>query len=102
MLVFFTIDICSRIYPCCDYSKNIKPDADWIIGEFPDNSNAYEEHGIPLWKYVNGKIIHRTDVEIQADIDTIPVSESNEMIKQINSMKTQIERLTEQLKALGG
>ena len=90
MKIYFIIDSDYKVYPCCDYTEDIQPDVDWILGELPDNSNAYEEHGIPLWKYVDGEIVHRTDAEIQADIDAIPVPEPDETTKQINSMKAQM------------
>ena len=71
MKIFYTIDETSRVIPCCDWNENISPDEDWHVGDIP--GAAYEEHGIPLYKEVNGAITARTAEEIQADIDAIPV-----------------------------
>lgn len=90
MKIYFLIDSNNRIIPCCDYHKNIQPDIDWILGEFPDNSDAYEEHGIPLWKYIGKKIIHRTNEEIQADIDNLSIPEPTE----IEQLQANINYLT--------
>lgn len=79
MKIYFTVDSNNRVIPCCDYYEDIQPDADWILGELPDNSDAYEEHCVPLWKYINGEIVHRTDAEIQADIEDLPVPDPTEI-----------------------
>lgn len=71
MQIYFTIDNKNRVHPCCDYSPEIEPESDWIVGTLSDN--AYEEHGVPLYKYVSGQVVARTQQEVQADIDAIPV-----------------------------
>ena len=65
-------------------------DNDWFVKDISDGFEFFESHGIPLWKYVDGEIVHRTNTEIQADIDAIPVPEPDETTKQINSMKAQM------------
>ena len=76
MKIYFIIDDKKCVYPCCDYKENIDPEEEWYIGEI--NGDAYESHGIPLYKLVNGNIIARSKSEIQSDIDALPVSEPNE------------------------
>ena len=53
------------------------------------------EHMIPLYKYVDGEVIRRTDEEVAADIAAIPVPETTstneERIAQLESM---LEALT--------
>lgn len=73
MQIFFTPDEKNRVIPTCDWAEDITPAPGWQIGEI--DGNAYEEHGVPLWKAVNGQCVRRTDAEIQADIDEIPEPE---------------------------
>ena len=35
-------------------------------------STLTNEQGIPIYKYINGTVIQRTEIEIQQDIDAIP------------------------------
>ena len=77
MKIFFTIDDKKRVKPCCDWTEDFEPDFDWLIGDTPGD-NAYEEHGIPVWKYENNKIIFRSQKEIQVDIDELPIPEPTE------------------------
>ena len=76
MKVFYKIDEQNRVHPCCDWSEDIEPDADWYVGEI--NGAAYESHGVPLWKDEGERIIARTAAEIKADVDEIPVPEPPE------------------------
>ena len=75
MRIFFTTDDKLCVYPCCDDSGQ-EPEAGWYSGEI--DGSAYETHGIPIYKYVDGRITDRTESEIQADIDAMPVPEPTE------------------------
>ena len=37
-----------------------------------ENPTIFEEHGIPIYKYVDGEIKRRSAEEVQKDIDAIP------------------------------
>lgn len=76
MKIFYTIDEMHRVHPCCDWSEDIEPDESWLVGEIP--GDAYEEHGIPLYKDDGEEIILRTTEEIQSDIDELPMPEPTE------------------------
>lgn len=76
MKIYYTLDNRNRIYPCCDWSEDIEPDESWHIGEI--EAPAYEEHGVSLWKEVNGQCVRRTAEEVQADVDAIPLPEPTE------------------------
>ena len=73
MRIYYIVDEKSRVFPCCDWNESIDPNPDWFAGDIPDN--AYEEHGIPLYKRYNEAIVARTASEVQADIDALPVPE---------------------------
>ena len=73
MKIFYNIDEQNRVHPCCDWSEDIEPDAEWRVGEI--TGAAYESHGVPLWKDVEGVLTLRTAAEIKADVDEIPVPE---------------------------
>ncbi len=76
MKIFFTIDEFSRVIPVCDWRENIEAEDNWRVGEI--NGNAYESHGIPLYKYADGSITARSESEIQSDIDALPIPEPTE------------------------
>ena len=76
MKIFFTIDELNRVYPVSDWSVDIEPDESWHVGEI--EAPAYEEHGVSLWKEVNGQCVRRTAEEVQADVDVIPLPEPTE------------------------
>lgn len=76
MKVYYSIDEQNRVHPCCDWSEDIVPDADWHVGEI--NGAAYESHGVPIYKEVEGVLTPRTEEEIQTDVDLIPVPEPPE------------------------
>lgn len=76
MQIYFTVDDDNRLIPVCDYNESIEPNDNWFTGEI--SAPAYEEHGIPLWKYENGACAERTTAEIQADIDALPEVEPTE------------------------
>ena len=76
MKIYYTIDEHDRIIPVCDWTEDLTPEAGWHIGEL--SGNAYEEHGIPLYKDVSGVITARTAEEIQADIEDLPIPEPTE------------------------
>ena len=75
MNIFFTIDERNLVYPCCD-DNGQDGEPEWIRGSIDDN--AYEEHGIPRYKYVGDSCVLRSNAEIQADIDELPVPEPTE------------------------
>ena len=70
MKVYYTTDERSRVFPCCDWREDIVPEVDWHVGEM--SGPAYEEHGIPLYKAINGEITARSQEEIDADIAELP------------------------------
>ena len=76
MRIYYTIDSQSRVFPCCDWQEDITPSEDWRDGNIP--GDAYEEHGIPLYKDVEGIITPRSVSEIQNDIDALPEPEPTE------------------------
>ncbi len=71
--IYFVTDERNLVYPCCDYSENIKPRSGWITGEL--EGNAHNDDGVLLWKYENGSCVQRTPEEVQADIDALPLPE---------------------------
>lgn len=81
MKMYLQVDERNRIFPCCVWYDDIIPDEDWFIEDISDDFEFAESHGIPLWKYINNEIVHRTDEEIQADIDAIPVPEPTDIEK---------------------
>lgn len=44
-----------------------------------ENPNIWNFEGIPLYKYLKGNIVPRTEEEIQADIDALPEPEPTPM-----------------------
>ena len=68
--IYFLVDDQNRVIPVCDWDASIEADPEWIVGVI--EGNAYESHGIPLYKYVNQSIMERTAGEIQADINALP------------------------------
>lgn len=76
MKIFYTVDVFSRVIPVCDWNESIDAEDDWHIGEIA--GNAYESHGIPLYKDVDGAVTLRTPAEIQSDIDALPIPEPTE------------------------
>lgn len=74
--VYYIVDDNNRVYPICDWSEDIEPDESWYVGEI--EAPAYEEHGIPLWKESGGQCVRRTDEEVKADVDALPVPEPTE------------------------
>ena len=94
MKIYYTIDSQSRVYPACDWRGDIEPDTDWKVGEI--EGNAYEDHGIPLWKYEKGSITARSIAEIQADIDALPIDEPTET----EQLRADVDFLTMENEAL--
>ena len=90
MKIYITVDEQNRVFPCCHWFEGIEPDDDWILITIPEGTEPYEEHGIPLWKYVDGEMIHRTDEEIEADTEDLPVPEPTD----IERMQADIDFLT--------
>lgn len=76
MKIYFVPDEKMRVIPYCDWNIEIIPRENWILGEIEDK--AYNEIGIPLYKYENEQCVKRTQEEIQADIDEIPLLEPTE------------------------
>lgn len=76
MQIYFTVDDDNRVIPVCDYDESIEPEADWILGEI--TAPAYNEYGIPLYKYEDEACTERTEDEVQTDIDALPVVISEE------------------------
>ena len=54
MKIFYTTDVFNRVIPCCDWREDIEAEDNWRIGEIA--GNAYESHGIPLYKDVDGTV----------------------------------------------
>ena len=77
MKIFFKTDEKHRVLPCCDWSADIEPDEDWLIGDL--EGDAYNDKGIPLWKYVSNVIIARTQAEIAEDEAELPIEPPSEM-----------------------
>lgn len=75
MNIFFTVDERQRVFPCCD-DNGQEGEPDWIRGEI--EAPAYEEHGVPRWKFEIDRCVLRSQEEIQADIDAIPLPEPTE------------------------
>lgn len=69
MKIYYTIDTKRRVYPACDWQEDIVPDYNWRVGDI--EGTAYEEHGVPKYKDVDGVITPRTTEEIQEDIDSL-------------------------------
>lgn len=88
MKIYFKIDNKQRVLPLCDWTIDIIPDIDWIIGEL--EGNAYNDKGIPQWKYINNQIIQRTLEEIIEDEKEIPV----ELPTEIEKMQADIDFLS--------
>ena len=98
MKIYFTIDDYKRVFPCSDWTEDVEPDFDWLVGETP-SGNAYEEHGIPVWKYENNEIVFRSQEEIQADIDELPIpepTESEQLRADVDFLTMENEALEEQ------
>lgn len=92
--IFFTIDEYNRVFPCCDDNGQEPADPEWLSGSI--EGNAYEEHGIPLWKYVGGECVRRSSTEIEADILGLPVSEPTET----EQLRADVDFLTMENEAL--
>ena len=94
MRVYYITDEMDRILPVCDWREDIEPDEDWKVGDL--DGNAYEDHGIPLYKDVDGTVTLRTLAEIRADIDAIPVPEPTETER----LRADVDYLTMENEAL--
>ncbi len=94
MRVYFTVDERNLVHPCRDNRSDITLASGWLVGEI--SGNAYEEHGISLWKYENGACVQRTISEVQADIDALPVQEPTEA----EQLRADIDFLTMENEAL--
>lgn len=75
--IIYIVDQFNRVIPISDWNEETELRDNWYVGDI--ELPAYEEHGIPLYKYENGQCIRRTAEEVQADIDTIPLPEPTEM-----------------------
>lgn len=75
MKVYIKVDEQNRVFPCCEWFAGIEPDPDWILVNIAEGTRPYEEHGVCLWKYVNGELVSRSSQEIMADINAIPIPE---------------------------
>ena len=76
MKIYYILDEHSLVHPVCDFRPDMEPESEWSYGEIDDM--AYEEHGIPVYKEVNGNVVPRSEEEIQEDIDELPVPEPTE------------------------
>lgn len=85
--IIFTIGAKNCVYPCADDNGQELEQGQYrgTIG-----GNAYEEHGIPQWKYMNGACVERTQQEIDEDIADLPIPEPTE----IDQMQADIDYLT--------
>ena len=77
MKIFYTLTLQNVVIPCCDWNENITPEEGWHIADI--KGSAFEEHGFPKYKEVNGEITPRTQEEIAADIAALPVPEPTEL-----------------------
>lgn len=85
--VIFTIGAKNCVYPVAD-----------DVGQELENGqyrgsiggNAYEDHGIPRWKYIGGSVVARSQQEIADDIADLPIPEPTEM----DQMQADIDYLT--------
>lgn len=88
-IVYIRIDERNRIIEV-NSSAFITPTEEWIEvdhgngdkyhhaqGNYFDKP-IYEEHGVPVFKYINGHTAPRTENEIQRDIDAIPAPEPSQ------------------------
>ena len=91
--IFFPVDEPGLVYPCCD-NNGQTPDPEWLSGTIEDA--AYNEYGVPLWKYDNGECVRRTAEEIQADVNEIPLPEPTE----IEQLQADVDFLTMENEAL--
>ena len=75
MRIIYMIDEKNRVYPCSD-DNGQKLETGQYRGTI--SGNAYEDHGIPLWKIINDECVLRTAEEVKADVDAIPLPEPTE------------------------
>lgn len=109
--VYIKIDSVNRIIACDGgYSiGNITDFSEWLLideGE-GDKYNLcqsnyfdkplYEEHGVPVYKFENGKVAERTQAEIDADIAAIPVPEQQPTMAELQAKVVELEAALELL-----
>ena len=91
--IFFITDERHLVYPCCD-DLGQEPEPEWISGEI--EAPAYDEHGIPRWKFDVDQCILRTPEEMQRDIERIPIPEPTET----DQLRADVDFLTMENEAL--
>lgn len=96
---YITVDEAGRIVRGFSDAFRAPSDTDICINEqggyqfrlYPggeENPFLFEEHGIPLYKFVGGVIEHRTVEEIAEDIAALPVPE--EVPSQLDMIEAQV------------
>lgn len=97
---YISVDEQSRIVSGFSDAFRIPSETDICINEqggyqfrlFPggeENPALHEwEHMIPLYKYENGEVKHRSDVEIEADIAALPTAE--EVPSELDMLEAQV------------
>lgn len=109
--VYIKIDSANRIIGCDGgYTiGNIADFSEWLLIDegYGDKYNLcqsnffdkplYEEHGIPVYKFVDGKVAERTQAEIDADIAAIPVPEPPPTVAELQAKVVELETALELL-----
>lgn len=109
--VYVRVDNSNRIIACDGgYSiGNIKNFDEWVLVDegAGDKYNLcqsnyfdkplHEEHGIPVYKFVDGKVAERTQAEIDADIAAIPVPETPPTVAELQAKVIELETALELL-----
>ena len=93
MKIYFRADDRNRVIPLCDWTSNIQPDVDWLVGNI--GGDAYNEYGIPLWKWSGGNIVPRTAEEIAEDYVPPEPTEMERMQADIDFLSMENEYLDE-------
>lgn len=103
--VYIRTDGKNRIIACDGgySSNNIENFEDWIMIDegYGDRYNLcqsnyfdkplYEDHGIPIYKYELGRVIERTQEEIDSDIASLPVPEPQPTVAELQAKVVELE-----------
>lgn len=109
--VYIKVDEFGRIIGCDGgYSiENIKNIDDWILidegtgDRYNHCQNGYfekpifGENGVPVYKFENGLAVERTQAEIDADIASLPVPESQPTVAELQAKVVELETALELL-----
>ena len=86
-------------------SDDMSRNTDWYEVQETIGEPITEEHGVPIYKYVNGHVVSRSAQEIAADIpEPVPPqpSELDEIREQIADQQTQLNEQADALIELAG